>query len=80
MTPHQCFRQGDIIVSIAVRKDKTTGEAYSRVTDIQKFFPGASLFNVNDVFLNYLEDENEEEYEPKRLAHYPDDTIEIVVQ
>ncbi|KAG0059470.1 hypothetical protein BGZ89_000379 [Linnemannia elongata] len=57
MTPHQRFRQGDKVVSIAVRIDKTTGEYYSRITDIQKFFPDASLFNLDGVFLNYLEDE-----------------------
>ncbi|KAF9545704.1 hypothetical protein EC957_010567 [Mortierella hygrophila] len=79
MTHHQRFRQGNTVVSIAVRKDKTTGEAYSRITDTHKFFPGASLFNVNGVFLNYLEDEEEQEYEPKRIAHYPDHIIDVVV-
>lgn len=61
MTPYQRFQQGTTVVSIAVRKDKITGEAYSRLTDIHKFFPGASLFSVNGVFLNYLEDEQEQE-------------------
>ncbi|OAQ36808.1 hypothetical protein K457DRAFT_27009 [Linnemannia elongata AG-77] len=79
MTPHQRFRQGDTVVSIAVRKDKTTGEAYSRITDIHKFFPAASLFNVNGVFLNYLEDKEEREYEPKRIEHYPGHIIDIFV-
>ncbi|KAF9536968.1 hypothetical protein EC957_009142, partial [Mortierella hygrophila] len=78
MTPHQRFRQGDAVVSIAVRIDKTTGEPYSRITDIQKFFPNASLFNVNGVFLNYLEDEYEQVYEPARITHYPNQTIDIV--
>lgn len=79
MTPYQRFQQGTTVVSIAVRKDKITGEAYSRLTDIHKFFPGASLFSVNGVFLNYLEDEQEQEYEPKRIAHYPDRVIDVVV-
>ncbi|KAG9072919.1 hypothetical protein KI688_000700 [Linnemannia hyalina] len=79
MTPHQRFRQGNTVVSIAVRKDKASGEAYSRITDTHKFFPGASLFSVNGVFLNYLEDEEEQEYEPKRIAHYPDHVIDVVV-
>ncbi|KAG0296547.1 hypothetical protein BGZ96_009126 [Linnemannia gamsii] len=78
-TPHQRFRQGEKVVSIAVRKDRVTGETYSRITDVLKFFPNASLFNVNGIFLHYLEDENEQEYEPKRIAHYPDDVLSVVV-
>ncbi|KAG9072944.1 hypothetical protein KI688_000725 [Linnemannia hyalina] len=73
MTPHQRFRQGDTVVSIAIRIDMTTGESYSRITDIQKFFLNASLFNANGVFLNYLEDENEQV-----VTHYPNHTIDIV--
>lgn len=58
-TPHQRFRQGDKVISIAVRKDRVTGEAYSRITDMQKLFPNASFFSANGIFLHYLEDENE---------------------
>src|SRR5690349_2818319 len=36
---HQRFRHGDIIESLAVRKDRITGEHYSRVIDIQETFP-----------------------------------------
>ncbi|KAF9097510.1 hypothetical protein BGX23_008588 [Mortierella sp. AD031] len=78
MTPHQRFHHNAVIKSLAVRKDKSTGELYSRITDIQRIFPGASLFTVDGVFLNFLEDENEQEYEPKRIAHYPDTIIDIV--
>ncbi|KAG0273161.1 hypothetical protein BGZ95_011017 [Linnemannia exigua] len=77
-TPHQRFRQGDRLELLAVRKDKTTGELYSRTTDIQRSFPTASLFRVNGVILNFLEDEDEQLYEPNRIAHYPDDIIDIV--
>ncbi|KAF9322798.1 hypothetical protein BGZ91_004043 [Linnemannia elongata] len=79
MTPCQRFRQGEKEESLAVRKDKHTGDLYSRITDIQRTFPDASRFKVNGVVLNFLEDDNEQEYEPKRIAHYPDDIIEIVV-
>ncbi|KAG0376246.1 hypothetical protein BGX24_008041 [Mortierella sp. AD032] len=78
-TPYQRFRQGDRLELLAVRKDKTTGELYSRITDIQRSFPTASLFKINDgVILNFLEDEDEQLYEPNRIAHYPDIIIDIV--
>lgn len=60
MNPHQRFRQGARVELLAVRRDKITGELYSRITDIQRSFPDASLFKVNGVVLNFLEDENEQ--------------------
>ncbi|KAK3819373.1 MAG: hypothetical protein JOS17DRAFT_794026 [Linnemannia elongata] len=66
MTPHQRFRQGDKVLSIAPHY------GYS------KFFPDASQFNVNGVFLNHLENEHEQLYDPVRIAHYPNDTVDIV--
>ncbi|KAF9122815.1 hypothetical protein BGW39_009477 [Mortierella sp. 14UC] len=77
-TPHQRFRQGNRVELLAVRKDKTTGELHSRITDIQRSFPDASLFKVNGVIINFLEGEDEQLYEPYRIAHYPDDIIDIV--
>ncbi|KAG0311924.1 hypothetical protein BGZ97_011554 [Linnemannia gamsii] len=79
MTPHQRFRQGNKVDLLAVRKDKNTGELYSRLTDIQGTFPEAQRFKVNGVTLNFLEDDNEQLYEPKRIAHYPNDIIDIVI-
>ncbi|KAK5828972.1 hypothetical protein F5H01DRAFT_12239 [Linnemannia elongata] len=76
---HQRFRHGDIIESLAVRKDRITGEHYSRVIDIQETFPGATRFKVNGIVLNFLEDENEKRYEPRRIAHYPNEVIDIVL-
>lgn len=61
MTPCQRFRLGNKVELLAVRKDKTTGNLYSRVADVRRVFPGASLFKVNGVVLFYLEDENERE-------------------
>ncbi|KAF9339535.1 hypothetical protein BGZ91_005619 [Linnemannia elongata] len=78
MTPHQRFRQGDKVDLLAVRKDKNTGELYSRLTDIQNTSPSAQRFKVNGITLNFLEDDNEQLYEPKRIAHYPEDTIDII--
>ncbi|KAH7059942.1 hypothetical protein BKA57DRAFT_512968 [Linnemannia elongata] len=79
MTLHQRFRDGDRIELLPVRKDKTTGEFYIREKDVQRVFLGATLFKVDGVVLYYLEDENEQEYEPKRIAYYPDDTIDVVI-
>ncbi|KAG0355349.1 hypothetical protein BGX24_006678, partial [Mortierella sp. AD032] len=78
-TRHQRFRQGDTEELLAVRKDKTTGELYSLVIDIQETFPEALRFKVNGVVLNYLVDKDEQRYEPKRVAHFPDDVIDITV-
>ncbi|KAF9280449.1 hypothetical protein BGZ88_012173 [Linnemannia elongata] len=61
MTPCQRFRQGEKEESLAVRKDKHTGDLYSRITDIQRTFPDVSRFKVNGVVLNFLEDDNEQE-------------------
>ncbi|KAG0080399.1 hypothetical protein BGZ90_012478 [Linnemannia elongata] len=60
MTPHQRFRQGDKVDLLAVRKDKNTGELYSRLTDIQNTSPSAQRFKVNGITLNFLEDDNEQ--------------------
>ncbi|KAK3819407.1 MAG: hypothetical protein JOS17DRAFT_819995 [Linnemannia elongata] len=78
MALHQRFRQGDKVDLLEVRKDKNTGKLYSRITDIQGTFPDAQRFKVNGVTLNFLENENEQLYEPKRIAHYPNDIIDII--
>ncbi|KAF9087005.1 hypothetical protein BGX29_001098, partial [Mortierella sp. GBA35] len=78
LTPHQRFRHGSTTKTLEVRKDRTTGEHYNRLTDIQRTFLGAQQFEVNGVVLNFLEDENDQEYDPKRIAHHPDDIIDIV--
>ncbi|KAG0296553.1 hypothetical protein BGZ96_009132 [Linnemannia gamsii] len=78
MTLCQRFREGKKVELLAVRKDKITGNLYNRVADVRMVFPGASLFKVNGVVLFYLEDENERVYEPKRIAHHPNDTIDVV--
>jgi hypothetical protein len=60
MTLHQRFRHGDIVETLAFRRDKATGELYSRVIDILETFPHAQRFKVKGVVINFLEDENEQ--------------------
>ncbi|KAF9340949.1 hypothetical protein BGZ91_011666 [Linnemannia elongata] len=79
MTLHQRFQHGERVELFTPRKDKTTGVLYVRENDVQRVFPGANLFKVNGVVLYYLEDENEEEYDPKRIAYYPDNTVDIFI-
>ncbi|KAF9545709.1 hypothetical protein EC957_010572 [Mortierella hygrophila] len=52
---------------------------YIREKDVQKVFPGATLFKVNGFIIYNLEDDNEKEYEPKRIGYYPDDVIKVVI-
>jgi hypothetical protein len=57
MRPHQKFRLGFQVESIAVRQG-ANGKYYSELTDIQDTFPNASRFKVDGVTLIYLQDEN----------------------
>lgn len=59
MPPHQQFRYGTTIESLAVQRDKITGVFYSRLDDIQETFPGASRFKVDGVIINFLVNEHE---------------------
>ncbi|KAF9132307.1 hypothetical protein BGW39_000413 [Mortierella sp. 14UC] len=77
MQPFQLFRQGDLVLSLAVRQDDD-GPPYSQLSDIQETFPRATLFKLDEVILNFLEDENRKKYEPKRIAHFPDYIIDVV--
>ncbi|KAG0268137.1 hypothetical protein BGZ95_002597, partial [Linnemannia exigua] len=57
MQPFQRFRLGDIVLSLAVRQNGNDSP-YSQLTDIQETFPGAALFKLNEVILNFVEDEH----------------------
>ncbi|KAF9149296.1 hypothetical protein BG015_008912 [Linnemannia schmuckeri] len=74
----QRFRHERVVESLAVHKNKTTGELYSRLDDIKHTFPDALRFKVDGVVLNFMRDANEHMYEPKRIAHYPDDIIDVI--
>ncbi|KAF9293296.1 hypothetical protein BGZ88_005549 [Linnemannia elongata] len=77
MRPFQRFRLHDLVLNLAIRQDDD-GPPYSQLTDVQEAFPGAMLFKLDDIVLNFLEDESKKKYEPKRIAHYPDDIIDII--
>ncbi|KAF9904218.1 hypothetical protein EC991_002921 [Linnemannia zychae] len=77
MPTHQRFRCGDLIESLALRTDANTGNLYSDISDIQDIFPGAVRFKIDGVHLLFLQDVHGQRYEPKRIAYYPDDIIDV---
>ncbi|KAF9545712.1 hypothetical protein EC957_010575 [Mortierella hygrophila] len=78
MEPYQQFRLGTRIEALAVRRDPKRDYFYNRLTDIQHYFPTAWGFKVNSINILFLEDEHEQCFEPKRIAHYPNAIIDIV--
>ncbi|KAF9332645.1 hypothetical protein BGZ91_011622, partial [Linnemannia elongata] len=78
MHAYQRFRHGDLVESLALRTD-TNGVLYSQLSDIQDFFPGAARFKIGNVNLLFLEDDSGQRHEPRRIAHYPDFTIDVVL-
>ncbi|KAF9187493.1 hypothetical protein BGZ51_001277 [Haplosporangium sp. Z 767] len=76
-TSFQRFQFGNEVESIAVRQD-ATGKYYSQMDDIQDVFPNASRFKVNGIAILFLQDKNGKRHEPKRIAHYPDDIIQVI--
>ncbi|KAF9536580.1 hypothetical protein EC957_010421 [Mortierella hygrophila] len=79
MQPFQQFRVGDDLVeTLAVCQDGDD-PPYSRLDDIQETFPGSIRFKLDGVTLNFLTDEDGKKYEPKRIAHYQDQIIDVVL-
>ncbi|KAG9072908.1 hypothetical protein KI688_000689 [Linnemannia hyalina] len=78
MEPYQQFRLGTRIEALAIRRDLKRDYFYNRLTDIQHYFPTAWGFKVNSINILFLEDEHEQCFEPKRIAHYPNAIIDIV--
>ncbi|KAG0049241.1 hypothetical protein BGZ89_004307 [Linnemannia elongata] len=78
MEPYQQFRLGTRIEALAVRRDVKRDYFYNRLSDIQHYFPTAWGFKVNSINILFLEDEHEQCFEPKRIAHYPNTIIDIV--
>ncbi|KAG0295520.1 hypothetical protein BGZ98_001369 [Dissophora globulifera] len=77
----QRFRLGREIQSIEVRQS-VTGQYYSEIDDIRDEFdefPNTFRFKVNGVSILFLQDSAGKKYEPLRIAHYPDDIVDIVV-
>ncbi|KAF9344160.1 hypothetical protein BGX26_004723 [Mortierella sp. AD094] len=70
------FNDEDQPQSLQVQQDPN-GEFYSRLKNVENIFPGAARFKVNGTFI-FLLDKDGNEYEPKRIGYYPDDTIEVL--
>ncbi|KAF9154650.1 hypothetical protein BG015_000335 [Linnemannia schmuckeri] len=78
MSLFQRFRLGNNdIESLALRKD-ADGPLFSRMDNITDIFPGASRFRVNGISILFLQNEQGQRYEPKRIAYYPDDVVEVI--
>ncbi|KAG0292002.1 hypothetical protein BGZ96_004627 [Linnemannia gamsii] len=77
MSPTQQFRLGRVIESLALRTD-VNGTHYSQMNDITDIFPGALRFKVKDVNILFLENEHGRRYEPRRIAYYPNEIVDIV--
>ncbi|KAF9149340.1 hypothetical protein BG015_008869 [Linnemannia schmuckeri] len=78
MDEYQTFQCGSSIQRLAVRWDTTRQYHYSRLKDVQEVFPHAVRFRRRGIIIFYIEDENEEYIEPRRIMHYPGDVIEVV--
>ncbi|KAF9545710.1 hypothetical protein EC957_010573 [Mortierella hygrophila] len=78
MDEYQNFQCGSNIQSLAVRWDTTRQYHYSRLKDVQEVFPNAVRFKRRGIIIFYMEDENDEYIEPRRIKHYPGDIIEVV--
>ncbi|KAG0329973.1 hypothetical protein BGZ99_009417 [Dissophora globulifera] len=77
----QRFRLDQEIQSIEVRQS-LTGQYYSEIDDIRDEFdefPNTFRFKVNGVSILFLQDPAGKRYEPSRIAHYPDDIVDVVV-
>ncbi|KAF9117361.1 hypothetical protein BGW39_002257 [Mortierella sp. 14UC] len=77
--PRQRFKYDGYIESQHVHYDDTWKYYYSCLDDLQENFPGAKQFRVQGDIILFLRDENNKNkrHDPPRIAHYPDDVIEI---
>ncbi|KAG0377502.1 hypothetical protein BGX24_005973 [Mortierella sp. AD032] len=78
MEPHQRFLYSGKEHAIQVRKDSVRGYYYSRLNDIQSILQGASHFKVDGTVIPFLENEQGNQIEAKRIAHYPDRVVEVI--
>ncbi|KAF9900741.1 hypothetical protein EC991_006933 [Linnemannia zychae] len=77
--PSQRFRLGTGGSRKAIRVRRNAQDEYfSRMNDIQRFFPDATRFRVNNTTVAFLEDMDGKVYLPKRIAHYPHSILEVV--
>ncbi|KAG0296566.1 hypothetical protein BGZ96_009145 [Linnemannia gamsii] len=74
----QRFRYERTIEYLAVHKNRVTGELYSCLDDIKTTFPDALRFKVDGVVLNFMRDGSEHMFMPRRIAHHPNDIIDVI--
>ncbi|KAI1316794.1 hypothetical protein EDD11_009460 [Mortierella claussenii] len=73
----QRFQFGHEVETMAVRHDVHGQYYYSQLDDIQDLFPEAMRFKVNGTYILFLHDPSGKRYEPNRIAHYPNDTVQV---
>ncbi|KAF9900743.1 hypothetical protein EC991_006935 [Linnemannia zychae] len=77
---YQTFQYGTSKHTFPVLKDHNRGEYYICLTDIQKVFPTAYQFRAGGTILLFMEDDDENWFEPKRIEYWPKMTIEIAAE
>ncbi|KAF9129801.1 hypothetical protein BGW39_003801 [Mortierella sp. 14UC] len=78
---YQAFQHGDgPIVRLSVHENKALGYFYNQLVDILSVFPKADRFRANGIILLCMEDDNENNFDPKRIPFRPGSIIEIVAQ
>ncbi|KAF8942036.1 hypothetical protein BGZ47_006942 [Haplosporangium gracile] len=75
--PKQKFKYGDESESLHIRYDQDGHYYYSRLDDIRNAFFGARQFRVNGNLVRFLVDNNGQCHIPPRIAHYPNEIVEI---
>ncbi|KAF8947138.1 hypothetical protein BGZ47_010156 [Haplosporangium gracile] len=78
MSPTQQFRLSNDVESITLRKD-ANGTLFSQIDDITNNFPEAVRSKVNGTSILFLQNENGQRCEPKRIAYYSDAIVDVVI-
>ncbi|KAK3845738.1 MAG: hypothetical protein J3R72DRAFT_20971 [Linnemannia gamsii] len=74
----QAFRHGKgEILHVAVQEDKALGYFYNQLTAIRNVFPTARCFRADGIILLFMEDDNENGFDPKRIPFRPKSIIEV---
>ncbi|KAF8984752.1 hypothetical protein BGZ46_007123, partial [Entomortierella lignicola] len=81
----QQFRQNDTIEKVCVTTAEDTSSAGSSssccvsIEDIRDVFPHAVRFKLNGDPIQFLRDTSGKRFEPLRIAFYPDDILEVII-
>ncbi|KAF8942521.1 hypothetical protein BGZ47_006409 [Haplosporangium gracile] len=73
----QQFRSGERVISVHVHRGPN-GHYYSVMDDIIDRFPDAIGFKVGRHEVVFLRDENGSRYSPNRIAHFPDQFVDVI--